>query len=278
MHPGRPERLVPLPYVVRDAWAETHDSVSIALEPEGEASVPACAPGQFNMLWMFGVGECPISASGGTQGGSLIHTIRRAGNVSRALCSLQARDVVGVRGPFGRGWPLERAGGRDVVVMAGGIGLAPLRPVLEHVQSRRDDFGRVTLLYGTRTPDDILFRSELENWRGQFDLDVEVTVDAASRGWVSNVGAVTELLPRAVFEPERTEAYLCGPEIMMRFSVQALRGRGVPQESIHLSMERNMKCAVGLCGHCQWGADFVCKDGPVFALDRIASRLQVRER
>ncbi len=276
---GAAERLVPTPYVVRDAWHETANVVSMALEPETDAEIGRCAPGQFNMLWVFGVGEAPISASGGTDGGAaLVHTVRRAGNVSAALCAVRPGDVIGLRGPFGRGWPLERARGRDVVVMAGGIGLAPLRPVLEHLETFREDFGRVVLLYGTRTPADILFRSELENWRSRFDLDIEVTVDAGSRGWGGNVGAVTGLVPRAPFEAERTEAFVCGPEIMMHFAVQALRERGVPRESIHLSMERNMKCAVGLCGHCQWGADFLCKDGPVFAFDRIESRLAVRER
>ncbi len=276
---GTAERLVPTPYVVQDAWHETRDVVSIALEPQDEAAVAPCAPGQFNMLWAFGAGEAPISASSiPTSSGAFVHTIREAGNVTRALCAATPGDVVGVRGPFGRGWPLDRAQGRDVVVMAGGIGLAPLKPVLEHLQSFREDFGRVTLLYGARTAEDILFRSQLESWRSRFDLDVQVSVDTASRGWASNVGAVTELVPLAVFDPTNTEVFVCGPEIMMRFCVQVLRERGVATGSIHLSMERNMKCAVGLCGHCQWGADFVCKDGPVFALDRIESRLAVRER
>ena len=241
--------LIPTAYVVRDAWHETHDVVSLALEPDSDDALAPCAPGQFNMLWAFGAGEAPISASGGgAPGGALLHTIRAAGNVTRALCAARPGDVIGVRGPFGRGWPLDHARGRDVVVMAGGIGMAPLRPVLEHLETFREDFGRVTLLYGTRTPDDILFRSELETWRGRFDLDVEVTVDTATRGWASNVGAVTELVPRAVFDPASACAFVCGPEIMMRFSFQVLRERGVPREAIYLSMERNMKCAVGLCG------------------------------
>ncbi len=271
--------LIPTPYVVRDAWRETHDVVSLVLEPRDEAALAPCAPGQFNMLWAFGVGEVPISVSGiATAGREVTHTIREAGNATRALCAAEPGDVIGVRGPFGHGWPLERARGRDVVVMAGGIGMAPLKPVLEHLESYREDFGRVTLLYGTRTADDILFRSDLETWRSRFHLDVEVTVDTATRGWASNVGAVTQLVPRAVFTPANTEAFICGPEIMMRFCIQLLRERGVPTESIHLSMERNMKCAIGLCGHCQWGRDFVCRDGPVFALDHVESRLLVRER
>lgn len=269
--------MLPTPWIVRDVWRETHDVTSLALEPQQGGAPPPPRPGQFAMLWVFGVGEAPISFSSGTGGGPLVHTIRRAGDVTRALCSARAGDVVGVRGPFGQGWPVERSRGRDLVIMAGGIGLAPLRPVLEHVETFREDFGRVTLLYGTRRPEDILFRSQLERWRARFDLDVEITVDAADRGWASNVGAVTELLPRAVFRPGETEAMVCGPEIMMRFSALALRERGIAESSIHLSMERSMKCAVGLCGHCQWGEDFLCRDGPVLSLDRIAARLGVRE-
>ena len=278
MSTRRAERLIPTPYKVRDVWPETENVVSLLLEPDGDAALAHCAPGQFNMLWVFGVGEAPISASGGAAAGPLMHTIRRVGNVSAALCDAHPGDTIGVRGPFGHGWPLDRARGRDVVILAGGIGLAPLRPVLEQIEAERDAYRRVTLLYGTRTPQDILFRSALENWRGRFDFDVELTVDAAAGGWMSNVGPVTDLLPRAVFDPERTEAFVCGPEIMMRFCIQMLREQQVPPASIHLSMERNMKCAVGLCGHCQWGADFICKDGPVLPLDRIESRLAVRER
>lgn len=274
---GRPERLLPTPWVVRDVWRESHDFTSLALEPQQGGPRPAPWPGQFDMLWVFGVGEAPISFSSGTEGGPLVHTIRRAGDVTRALCSARAGDVVGVRGPFGRGWPLERARGRDLLIMAGGIGLAPLRPVLEHVETFREDFRRVTLLYGTRRPEDVLFRSQLEHWRARFDVDVEVTVDAADRAWAGNVGAVTELLPRTLPRPEETEAMICGPEIMMRFGAQALRLRGVAAASIHLSMERSMKCAVGLCGHCKWGEDVLCRDGPVLTLERIAARLGVRE-
>lgn len=272
------DAMIPTPYVVRGVWSETHDVVSMELEPESDGALPPGEPGQFNMLWAFGVGEAPISISGGGEGVPLVHTIRRVGNVTRVLGNAQAGDVIGLRGPFGRGWPLERARDRDVVVIGGGIGLAPLRPVLYHLEANRGAYGAVTLLYGTRTPDDILFRSELEAWRGRFDFEVDVTVDAAARGWRSHVGAVTELVPGAAFDPEHVAAFVCGPEIMMQYAVRALRDRGVPTDSIHLSMERSMKCAVGLCGHCQWGADFLCKDGPVFPFDRIDARFTVRER
>jgi len=278
MNPGRDERLVPTPYVVRDIWNETEDVFSLALEPETDAVVARGAPGQFNMLWSFGVGEAPISISGATGGeGPLVHTIRALGNVTRALCSVERGDSIGVRGPFGSGWPLEAARGRDLLVVAGGIGLAPLRPVMYEVLARREDYGRVALLYGARRPEDILFRSELESWRGRFDLDVDVTVDTADRQWGSNVGTVTQLLPSVPFDLSNTAACLCGPEIMMQFTVRTLADLGLPAESTWLSMERNMKCAVGLCGHCQWGAEFVCKSGPVYSLDRIERMLKVRE-
>lgn len=279
MNPGAPERLLPTPYVVRDIWSETGDVFSLALAPETAAALANGQAGQFNMLWAFGVGEAPISISGGTSSdGLLVHTIRAVGNVTRALCAAAPGDVIGVRGPFGSAWPVEAARGGDVVVVAGGIGLAPLRPILYHLEAHRDDYERVALVYGTRTPEDILFRSELENWRGRFDFDVSLTVDAASRSWGSHVGAVTHLIPFVPFDISRSQAFVCGPEIMMRFVVTALRDRGLPATSIHLSVERNMRCAVGLCGHCQWGAEFVCKSGPVYPLDRIEQMMKIRER
>jgi NAD(P)H-flavin reductase len=278
MRPGAPERLVPTPFVVRDVWNEAEDVFSLALEPESDAPAAQGAPGQFNMLWAFGAGEAPISISGATSGeGPLVHTIRAVGNVTRALCSVVRGDVIGVRGPFGSGWPMQAARGRNVLVIAGGIGLAPLRPVLYQLEARREEYGRVALLYGTRKPEDILFRGEIEHWRGRFDFDVAITVDAAHHGWGSNVGAVTELVPRIPFDLSSSVAFVCGPEIMMQFTVRTLLDGGLPAASIHLSMERNMKCAVGLCGHCQWGAEFVCKTGPVYPFDRIQRLLAVRE-
>jgi NAD(P)H-flavin reductase len=276
---GAPERLIPTPYVVRDVWSETGDVFSLALAPESDAALAQGAAGQFNMLWAFGVGEAPISISGGASAdGLLVHTIRAVGNVTRALCAAVPGDVIGLRGPFGSAWPLEAARGGDVVVVAGGIGLAPLRPVLHHLDAHRGDYQRVALVYGTRTPGDILFRNELESWRGRFDFDVALTVDAAPRGWGSNVGAVTQLIPSLPFDLSGAQAFVCGPEIMMRFAVLALRDRGLPAASIHVSVERNMRCAVGLCGHCQWGAEFVCKSGPVYSFDRIEQLMKVRER
>jgi NAD(P)H-flavin reductase len=242
--------------------------------PEGFAYTP----GQFNMLTAFGVGEAPISMSGDrAKTGRLIHTIRAVGAVSSALTRLGAGDSVGVRGPFGVGWPMDEAAGHDVVVVAGGLGLAPVRPALYRLLAERSRYGKVALLYGTRRPEEILFRAELEEWRRRLDIQIEVTVDHAVGDWFGNVGVATTLIPRARFDPLNTIAIVCGPEIMMRFASVALRDAGVPPGSIYLSMERSMKCAIGFCGHCQFGPVFVCKDGPVFPYDKISRLLSLKE-
>ena len=250
---------------------------TLDIEPD-EAFGTAFAPGQFNMLTVFGVGEAPISVSGDpAKPGRLVHTIRAVGAVSAALTRLGPGDLVGLRGPFGVGWPMAEAVGRDVVVVAGGPGLAPVRPALYRLLAERGRYGKVVLLYGTRSPDEILFRSELEEWRRRLDIQIEVTVDHAVGDWRGQVGVATTLIPRAHFDPPSTIAMVCGPEIMMRFAITALRDAGVAAEAIHLSMERNMKCAIGLCGHCQFGPVFVCKDGPVFRYDRVSRLLGLKE-
>jgi len=235
-------------------------------------------PGQFNMLTVFGVGEVPISMSGDPAVAyRLVHTVRAVGPVSAALASLKPGDAVGLRGPFGAGWPMAEATGRDVVVVAGGLGLAPLRPALYRLLAERERYGSFVLLYGTRSPEDILFRRELEGWRRRLDTDIHVTVDHALSEWRGQVGVVTMLIPRIAFDPRRSIAFVCGPEVMMRFAIAALRDAGLADDAIWLSMERNMKCAVGFCGHCQFGPTFVCRDGPVFRYDRIRSLLAVKE-
>lgn len=242
------------------------------------ADAAAFAPGQFNMLTVFGVGEVPISMSGDpAESGRLVHTIRAVGPVSAALARLGPGDCVGIRGPFGAGWPMAEAAGRDVVVVAGGLGLAPLRPALYHLLAERGRYGKIVLLYGTRSPDEILFRRELEAWRRRLDIDIEVTVDHAGSAWHGHVGVVTTLIPRAAFDPLHAIALVCGPEIMMRFAITSLRDVGLAEEAIYLSMERNMKCAIGFCGHCQFGPVFVCRDGPVFRYDRLRGLLALKE-
>jgi NAD(P)H-flavin reductase len=243
-------------------------------QPDGFAFMP----GQFNMLYALGVGEAAISISGDpAEPGRLIHTIRAVGKVSEALTRLKSGDTIGLRGPFGRGWPVDEAVGADVIVVAGGLGLAPLRPAIYRLLAERPRYGRVVLLYGTRSPADILFQHELESWRRRLDIDLEVTVDHAGGDWRGNVGVVTTVIPRAAFDPLHSVAFVCGPEVMMRFCVRELGRRGFPDDRIHLSMERTMKCAVGFCGHCQYGPSFICKDGPVLRYDRIRSLFWRRE-
>jgi len=270
--------MLPAPWRIESVRKETADTFTLALAPVNAAGPLSFAPGQFNMLYVFGVGEVPISISGNPlEPSPLLHTTRAVGVVTRAMWKLKPGDVIGVRGPFGSNWPIESTKGRDVVIVAGGIGLAPLRSVLLHVLARRADFGKVLLLYGTRTPEDLLFRAELRTWAKRRDLDVHITVDRATGRWRGNVGVVTTLIGRAPFEPKNAVAFVCGPEVMMRFVSLELRKRGVPEPQIHLSLERNMKCATGFCGHCQFGPEFICKTGPVFPHDRVKALLNVRE-
>lgn len=269
--------LVPAPYRVVERVRELDDVTTLRLEPCLEGSTTG-VPGQFNMLYAFGIGEAAISISdtGETEGG-LSHTIRDVGKVSHALAHIEAGAEVGLRGPFGSGWPLDEAIGRDIVIVAGGLGLAPLRPAIQAVLARRELYGRVTILIGFRSPKDLLFPEFISEWRKRLDVELRVTVDHADADWRGHVGVVPTLIQRAPLDANGCVAFVCGPEIMMRFSAQALVGAGASPARIYLSMERNMKCAVGHCGRCQFGAHFICKDGPVLSLDRIAPILSVRE-
>jgi NAD(P)H-flavin reductase len=258
------------PYAVRRMQQETYDTFTFELEPKNKTRAFSFAPGQFNMLYVFGVGEVPISISGDpAKSETLVHTTRAVGTVTNAMWKLRNGDLLGVRGPFGAGWPVEEAKGKDVVIVTGGLGLPPLRPSLYQLLSRRKEYGKLVLLYGARTPKDIVYGQEIEQWRKRSDLAVDLTVDRATGQWRGNVGVVTTLIPKATFDPANTIAMVCGPEIMMRFTIAELQRRGMPDENIYLSMERNMKCGFGFCGHCQFGPFFVCKDGPVFRYDRV---------
>jgi NAD(P)H-flavin reductase len=272
------EPMQPRLFRIRTVRSETHDTFTLELEQAEGTPDSSFKAGQFNMLYVYGVGEVPVSISGNpTTPGILVHTIRSVGTVTKAIHKLKRDDFLGVRGPFGSHWPVDESAGSDIVIVAGGIGLAPLRPALYHVLSQREKYGKVVLLYGTRTPDDILYRRELERWRSRFDLDVHITVDRAPSGWRGNVGVVTLLISKAPFDPLNTVAMVCGPEVMMRFAVQELHKHGIGGGDIYVSMERNMKCAVGFCGHCQYGPVFICKDGPVFPYDRIKDLFALRE-
>ena len=268
--PQLADPMLPFVYSIRQRKKENDDTFTLELEPADGHLLDPFAPGQFNMLYVFGVGEIPISVSGDPANPyRLIHTTRAVGTVTRAMAELREGDTLGVRGPFGSQWPLAEAEGKDVVIVTGGIGLAPLRPAIYHLLNQRDKYGKIVLLYGARTHEDMLYRREVEQWRARFDMNVFVTVDRATHDWHGNVGVVTTLIPHAPFAPHDAIAFVCGPEVMMRFTVQALQKRGVDMASIYVSMERNMKCATGFCGHCQYGPHFICKDGPVFRFDQI---------
>lgn len=274
--PAAGDALTPRPFVVRAKRQETADTVTLWLEPRYGDPL-AFRPGQFTMIGVPGRGEVPISISGDPREAELLqHTVRSVGDASRALTRAEPGDVLLVRGPFGTGWEVERAVGGDALVVAGGIGLAPLRPAVLEVLAERDRYERVVLLVGCRTPDQLLFVEELQQWRARLDLDVLVTVDAAPSGWHGRVGLVTGLLAAAGVDPARAHAFVCGPEVMMRLVADAVLRLGVPAPKARLSMERNMKCGVGLCGHCQLREHFVCTDGPVFGYDVLAPLMTTR--
>lgn len=263
------EPMLPQPYRVERRRRETADTFTLDLTPV-QGDVPAFVAGQFNMLYLFGVGEVPISISGDPGKLQFVtHTTRAVGTVTNAMQGLKRGAMVGVRGPFGSHWPVHEAVGKDVVLVAGGIGLAPLRPVLYQLLAQREQYGKVVLLYGTRTPADLLYRRQLERWRARFDVEVYITVDRGVASWHGHVGVVTRLIARASFAPPDAVAMICGPEVMMRFTLAELMKCGMAKESLFVSMERNMKCAIGFCGHCQFGPTFICKDGPVLRYDRI---------
>ncbi|HEU4384034.1 MAG TPA: FAD/NAD(P)-binding protein [Anaeromyxobacteraceae bacterium] len=264
--------MIPIPARVRRVRRETRDSVTLCLSaPRGFRF----APGQFDMLWLPGAGEVAISVAGQGEG-TVEHTVRAVGEVTRAIAALRPGDVLGLRGPFGAGWPLEAVTGLDLLVVAGGVGLAPLRPLVLELLRRPGGARRAALLYGARTPDELLYRRELPAWERR-GLGVRTTVDRRQPGWSGRVGLVTGLFEDLRLHPGDTAAFLCGPEAMMRFGVRDLLRLGLPPERIWVSLERSMKCGVGRCGHCQCGPLFVCRDGPVLRWDRVAPLLEVRE-
>ncbi|HZD87184.1 MAG TPA: FAD/NAD(P)-binding protein [Gaiellaceae bacterium] len=267
--------LVPLPFRVSERRQDTADTWTLVLEPLAQGF--AAEPGQFAMVHAFGVGEVPISLSGPPvrAGDAVVLTVRAVGAVTQAICRTGPGSVLGLRGPLGNSWPVAAAAGGDVVVVAGGIGLAPLRGAVLHVLEHRERYGSVCVLYGARTPADLLYTEELARWRAS--LDVELTVDAAGPAWQGRVGVVPQLVGRAPFDAEEATAFVCGPEVMMHFTVEALRARGVPDPRIMLSLERDMRCGVGLCGHCQLGPTLVCRDGPVYTQADVGGLLEVRE-
>jgi NAD(P)H-flavin reductase len=237
----------------------------------------AFRPGQFNMLYVPGVGEAAISISSDPADCSTVgHTIRFVGNVTKALSRLRVGDVVGVRGPFGQPWPMQDLEGKDLFIACGGIGLPPLRPALYEIVKNREKYGKVTLLYGARTPSELMYTAEYDGWR-QARIGVEVTVDRGDSSWTGRVGVVPMWFYQFRIDARNAAILTCGPEIMIRFVVFEALARRVPVESIYVSLERNMKCGQGSCGHCQIGPHFICKDGPVFRFDALQSFFNVEE-
>jgi NAD(P)H-flavin reductase len=276
---GAIDERTPIPVPVIRRRRETRDVFTIELD--ASALIDAARPfrtGQFNMLYAFGVGEAPISISGNeARPERIAHTVRAVGPVTSALAKLRAGDVVGLRGPYGTSWPLEECLDRDVLVVAGGLGIAPLAPAIDALANEESRTGRLIVLAGARTPDDLLFRGRLARWRKADRTEVHETVDRASPQWRDHVGVVPALLDVVHVDPATTAAFVCGPEVMMRFALRRLLAKGIAPENVWLSMERSMRCAVGLCGHCQVGPFFLCKDGPVVRCDRIAFLFEKRE-
>jgi NAD(P)H-flavin reductase len=257
---------------------ETHDTFTLTVASADPDPLPPFEPGQFSMLYVFGVGELPISISGDPgEPERQVYTIRSVGQATHTLVSQRPGNMIGVRGPFGTSWPVKAARGKDVLIVAGGIGLAPLRPVIYHVLRHRDDYVRLLVLYGARSPRDLLYRRQLAEWGRAPDTQVLVTVDYGGLAWRGHVGVVTTLFRQVRLHPSETVAFICGPEIMMRYVVRQLEARGLAPEDIYISMERNMKCGVGFCGHCQLGPYFVCKDGPVFSYRQMQPWMDIHE-
>jgi NAD(P)H-flavin reductase len=234
-------------------------------------------PGQFNMLYLPGLGEVAISISSDpAEPGRLLHTVRASGGVTSVLARRQVGDAIGVRGPFGTSWPMDLCKGQDVVIACGGVGLAPLRPAIYHIARNRADYGRVFLLYGARTGGDLLYQSEYDAWRDA-NIEVTTTVDMGDADYHGNIGVVPVLFYRLRLTPARTRVLTCGPEVMLRFVAFEALARKIAPDRIHVSMERNMNCAIGQCGHCQIGSVFVCRDGPVFTYKQLDPFLHVED-
>ncbi|OBH89894.1 FAD/NAD(P)-binding protein [Mycobacterium scrofulaceum] len=270
--------MAPNPYRVRSRVVESPDSATLCLEPLGEV-LRTPQPGEFMMLYAFGVGEAAISISGDptVTDGSITHTIRAVGAVSRALHDAHPGTIIGVRGPFGTTWGLAEAIGRDLVMVAGGVGLCPLRPAILGALADRSRYGKLTLVVGARSQADFVFAAQLEKWAQDPQIELHLIVDAKTPGWDGEVGLVTEPLGRLAVEPDRTTAFLCGPEPMLRFGAEALLAKGVAAKDIRVSLERNMQCGAGLCGHCQLGPLLLCRDGPVVGYDVAGPLLRVKE-
>ncbi len=269
----------PFEAVIKRIKKETRDTFTLTLRVKDRAirKEYGFTPGQFNMLYVPGIGEAAISICSATWREDIRHTIRVAGDVTTAISNLKGGDVIGVRGPFGRGWPMEMLKGNDLMIMAGGLGIAPFRSLLRQILREKEEGARYFLLYGAKTPKDIIYRNEFPRYGEVFE--VLLTVDKADpeEYWKGDMGVVTNLLKKINIIPEKTIAFICGPEIMMQSSIKELINMGLSEDSIYISMERHMNCGMGVCGHCMFGPKFICKDGPVFSYTDIIEFLGERE-
>lgn len=266
--------LKPDVYRVEKVLPETHDTFTLALAAM-EGPTMRYEPGQFNMLYAYAAGESAISISGDADqlDTPILHTIRRCGVVTAKLEALQVGDTLGLRGPFGTTWPMDDAEGKDLLFIGGGIGLAPLRPAIYHALKRREQYGKMRLMIGARQPEDLLYMGEVASW----PLENVISVDHADENWHGHVGVITPYIGKLDLDPDNTVAMICGPEIMMRYAVMELLKAGMSEDNVYITMERNMKCAVGFCGHCQLGPAFICKDGPVFCYKDLKFWFEQRE-
>lgn len=268
---------VPVIYEVIDRKEENDNVVTLDIKPVNDEAIDPIKPGQFNMLYTFGKGEIPISVSSLDEHPAIIHTIQNVGLISESFVKLTIGARLGVRGPFGSSWPVELGIDKDIIIVAGGLGLAPLRPAIEHIANNRESYGKFNVLYGTRSPENIFFHEDIISWQADPRLNFLITVDHSFKNWRGHVGTVTQLVHFADFNPGNCIAFVCGPEVMMRFTVSELVKSGITEENIYISMERNMKCGIGHCGHCQFGPTFICKDGPVFKSTDIMPYLRIKE-
>ena len=271
MQPTAIEAMLPYPARITAVTDEAYAiaTYTLAFEDEAMRQHYRFRAGQFNMIYLPGIGEVPISVSSDPNEPQVLgHTIRYAGNVTRAISRLKVGHSVGLRGPYGSNWPLNRLRGADICIVTGGIGLAPLRPVIYDIIRRRAEFGRVVLLYGARTPPDMLYTAEFDAWKSH-KIQIWTTVDRADESWQGQVGVVPMLFYNIRLDPSRAAVLTCGPEIMIRFVIYEALARRISKERIYVSMERNMKCAIGFCGHCQFGPSFICKQGPVLSYAQI---------
>lgn len=276
------DKSVPFEALIKWIKKETRDTSTYALKISDSEIQKAFSykPGQFSMLSVGGIGEAPISISSAPSDHDMTYTIRVAGDVTTAISRLSAGDAIGIRGPFGKGWPLDEIYDSELLLIAGGLGIAPLRPVIREVlKKHKKNFTkrRPVIIYGSKTPKDIVFRNEFPAYRELFDVSMIVNFADPEEYWKGQIGIVTDSLKKISFNPLNAIAFICGPEVMMQAAAKELVIAGVPGEKIFVSLERNMNCGIGICGHCMFGPKFVCKDGPVFRLTEIEDLFGVKE-